>query len=570
MCIRDRSQAGVMSPVLFLLPTLDPLYPTSSSGERRGSEATPSMKLFGTFEVDSHMVYAVILGLSAVAFVLLFALVAPTFDVRTPDPPDHTPSHFSGPCTADTVMCLVFAQSKLLQFCQRRAPEMPSYEVPDVAEVLRTSMENVDMVVPGFVDTEANHVAEMSDPDVPEETPETQSVFGTGCGSTRAAPHHQEPRPGELARLWPLAIQLFFVVGSAQFAGLVLALVYVLTLDDDHSYSVAAWACTMCVVVGFPASILYVCCFMMPAVVEDRKARLEGPEWVECQTGDRTFYYNVLTEESQWEEPAEFKLNAAAVPAVPLEISRGIDCLIGSYHGENLISRYFALVELCHAVVGVAMVMTVYWRGSTKAAWFLTAMQAADAMLTTVGMPLIDSSDSQRNMENKATAAASWLMAGAMAVLAVDMYSEDWHEETLQWLFLSLSLLASLMVPLVCFIDSKLPTSEVEADKDDCSGVCLTSSELKVAHNPLARSGTEMHGSEEDTHKQDAEPQETTVQGQERRFTKADAKVELEEWKRLRDTGELSADEYKARKAQLRERRRSLNKPSRSDPTLQI
>eukprot|EP00656_Telonema_subtile_P024351 TRINITY_DN2648_c0_g1_i3.p1 TRINITY_DN2648_c0_g1~~TRINITY_DN2648_c0_g1_i3.p1 ORF type:complete len:664 (+),score=141.87 TRINITY_DN2648_c0_g1_i3:668-2659(+) len=552
-----RSQAGVMSPVLFLLPTLDPLYPAAASGQRRAeeeSEDMPSITLFGVFQVESHNVYAAILVLSAVVYVLMFALIAPTFDVRTPDPPDHRPPRFSGVCAADALMCLLFAQSdfempscEALELPPCEVPELPLGEIPDHegSEVLAASMENIELLAPGLPDT-----------DEPADGLETQSNLGTGCGSTRAAPHIQDARSDKVARLRPLAIRLFFVIGHAQFAGLLLALMYVLTLDDDHRYSVAAWVCTMCVGVGFPASIFYVCCFMMPAVVEDRKARLEGAEWVECRARDRRFYYNVLTEESQWGEPAEFKSRAAAVPAVPLEISTGIDCLIDSYHGENSISRYFALVELCHHVTSVAMVMTVYWRGSTKAAWFLTAMQVADAMLTTVGMPLIDSSDSQRNVENKATAAASWLMAGGMAVLAVDMYSDDWHEERLQWLFMGLSLLASLTVPLACFIDSKFPpASEVEGDKDDSASMAPSAVEFaSMKQNPLAATICFEQAS-----------RKTAAEAPTGQLSKREAQAMLEELRVARKAGRLSEAEYRSQKQQLRERTQP-HKEQKGDP----
>eukprot|EP00656_Telonema_subtile_P038069 TRINITY_DN4262_c0_g1_i5.p1 TRINITY_DN4262_c0_g1~~TRINITY_DN4262_c0_g1_i5.p1 ORF type:complete len:265 (+),score=36.55 TRINITY_DN4262_c0_g1_i5:226-1020(+) len=213
-----RSQAGVMSPVLFLLPTLDPLYPAASSGQRRADEAsedTPSITLFGVVEVESRNVYLAILGLSAVAYVLMFALMASTFDVHAPDSPDHISPRFSGACAADALMCLFFAQSDFeIPACETLelpSCEVPECEIPEASEGLAVCMEGVDLVAPGL--------PEPDEPDEPITDLETQGTFGTGSGSACAAPHIQRARSSEVARLRPLAIRLFFVIGHAQFAG---------------------------------------------------------------------------------------------------------------------------------------------------------------------------------------------------------------------------------------------------------------------------------------------------------------------------------------------------------------
>ena len=91
-------------------------------------------------------------------------------------------------------------------------------------------------------------------------------------------PARVEQPPSAYERLWPLAVTLWFVIGYIQFNGLLLCLLYVLSLDECASGWPwrGALLMTFSVVIWFPISVLYVCRVKVLQAVADRQAREDG------------------------------------------------------------------------------------------------------------------------------------------------------------------------------------------------------------------------------------------------------------------------------------------------------
>eukprot|EP00656_Telonema_subtile_P058113 TRINITY_DN974_c0_g1_i1.p1 TRINITY_DN974_c0_g1~~TRINITY_DN974_c0_g1_i1.p1 ORF type:complete len:506 (+),score=105.33 TRINITY_DN974_c0_g1_i1:92-1609(+) len=485
MCIRDR-------------------YPASGGSRRSETEEDPpSISLFGAHDlsVESSQVFAVMLGMTLMVYVAVFLLHMSSFNVHCPRPPD-TPDSTCCSCKrlGDIVLCCVLGFEPLLEMLscgsddeededpeKDASPAESSKEDPGGVSVATTKGDSSESSPPTEAWDRYGAAAYCYDIDCVifhQPAPTAPDCSENSRATSDSQPAESAYLPSTRERLWPLGAHLLFEIGQAQYAGLAMALLFVVSLEDDSGDHTTGWAWVVTVVamLGFPLLVFAMCWFAAPRVRRDRDAREQVTAvWAQCydSRSGRPFYYDMQAEKSVWEMPPASK--ACAVHSIPLEIRWGATSLFEAYHGKNAISQFYPLIEIANTLTNVCMVMTVFWQGTVAAAWFLTGAKALDAALTTVGKPLIDTSDSQRNVENHALAGSLWVMAGSMAILAIDMADEDYHETLFQHAFLALSLSASMLVPVCCFIDKKCQpeaageevTSQPEEPEQELPGVTL-------------------------------------------------------------------------------------------------
>ena len=111
------------------------------------------------------------------------------------------------------------------------------------------------------------------------------------------------------------------------------------------------------------------------------------------------------------------------------------------------------------------MVMSVHFRLTTEAAIIIGAAKLVEATLAGCGLPLIDESDSQRNVENWATCVSIFMMGVGLMLTALELtYLED-SADAVTWTTFATGLLSMLTVPVACFIDEKFPPEEIHEDE---------------------------------------------------------------------------------------------------------
>ena len=111
------------------------------------------------------------------------------------------------------------------------------------------------------------------------------------------------------------------------------------------------------------------------------------------------------------------------------------------------------------------MVMSVHFRLTTEAAIIIGAAKLVEATLAGCGLPLIDESDSQRNVENWATCVSIFMMGVGLMMVALELtYLED-SADAVTWTLFGTGLVSMLVVPVACFIDEKFPPEEIPEDE---------------------------------------------------------------------------------------------------------
>lgn len=92
--------------------------------------------------------------------------------------------------------------------------------------------------------------------------------------------------------------------------------------------------------------------------------------------------------------------------------------------------------------------------------------KGAEALLATLGMPLIDESESQRNVENIATAASLWCVTCTIIFSALDL-KNDPPDTQLGLYSILFSIAAILVIPISMMIDEKMCKSSDPEDHSD-------------------------------------------------------------------------------------------------------
>ena len=249
-------------------------------------------------------------------------------------------------------------------------------------------------------------------------------------------------------------------------------------------------------------------------------------------------------------------------------------------------------------LLNTLMVMVSLWRGSVEAVFIIGAAKMLEAVVATCSLPFIDGSDSQRNVENWATAASLWLMGVGMMLLALEIHLYDEPNEGMQWAWTGFSLASMLVVPAACWIDVKFPPEAMVGaeDKDDqqegvqqeqeqqeqpalratsssgtCQGVINTSNELNNAQSlskaqaqaRLAELEVKMHDELTDVmfspdlecknQLEHSAPAVSMESEEAPRLSVQQAQQMLEQLRAQRDSGEVSEIEYRAKKYALRQ-----------------
>lgn len=253
------------------------------------------------------------------------------------------------------------------------------------------------------------------------------------------------------------------------------------TMAHDHdtynglsSAHESAYVGALVCIIGFPSALLMTCMFAVPKILRDRAAReAAGPQWVECGSYQHQclFYYNTETEDVTWSRPVDLDPeycnkngNSSRLSALPWESRSGLETVFSELHCNNLVSQFYPVLELGDVMINVAMVSTYFWKGNARSAWALAIAKGVHALLTTVGLPYIDTSDSQRNVDNWAGAVSLWLLSGSMLFLCVDMQNSETEasDEGLVYGFMILASSAMLVGPIASLIDQKLTPSETK------------------------------------------------------------------------------------------------------------
>lgn len=488
-----------MTPILFGLPSIEPL------GSQ--SEECDGMNFFGQWCVANRRLYLVILGVSAFAYLVAFALSAPSYHVHTPVHSEHSHPSAWMRTVGKLSLFLLLGHLEADVCAWLAACCNPTVMAEGLAQsIASVGEEGADSVLAGMeeaeeVNEQAEDLEEVAEEHaIPGESePEQPSGAGGGhetelsswrsdgsksgaemgvlprplwqqmwhCSDLQAPEARKpakprsvkEPKPSCWQRLWPLAVELLFIIGYVQYNGLLLALLYVLEMDD------AGWdlgaSISVGVMVVFVIAVLGMCLYASPKIAADRAAREDGPRWTKYYHYDSGtwVYYHLDNQECVFEQPPDYV--QTDVPAIPWDVRHGVDCLFEDYHCRNMISRFYPLVELASATLNCAMVMTKRWQGTTEAGWVIAGFGAVVAALATVGRPLIDESESQRDVENWATAVSLWLMAGGMALLATE-------DSELEIGFTALTLAAMLVVPIACLIDDKCYSPSEDDETEEC------------------------------------------------------------------------------------------------------
>jgi len=247
-----------------------------------------------------------------------------------------------------------------------------------------------------------------------------------------------------------------------------------------HTGNVTAWAMGMAaltlVVIAYPVGLLCVIIFAASRVKEDREKRDNAEiKWATLWDDKRKvfYFYNIETEETSLEPPAELTPGVKGPQARPWEERWGCDGLLGGLHCRSTISACYPLFGVLTVCVQSLLAMESHCQGQTWGMFALCGAAAVEALFFSMAMPLIDESLSEKNVENYATAVSLWLLAASMLCSALDASGSvaQWLDSpALQMIFQVLSMLATQAVPVGLLVDKYYLGKPDEKEEEEETG----------------------------------------------------------------------------------------------------
>jgi len=488
-----RSEAGILSPVFFFLPSLDPLYlvpsPNSQGWPRPNSQKDPSVILFGLEQLSlpSEYVYVYQVLILCSMFVTTFVTAIPTFNVD-PDPPDYQPGLCRkilqvARCASRTDKHQIIASAVVAPGCiaqnllgvveehANKVKELPASSMNQLG-----NMEGIDAV----------HEAVSSAQDtLGGAADECTQVAGILCSQNHCPTVTSEPAPPPFhirirRQIVPLATSLVFSLSQLHYRGIAFATLYTLTHSTKSNAELCAWVVLVLTVIGFPLFMAAVLICASRTILDDRTVREELSEdhWVVCWTTlqGKVYYVNLANSAKAWEVPSRLQARCRQLDASPWEVRHGLDGLTGMLHCRSATAALYPVFGLLNTLVATVLVVWEQSQGKKWAFWVLVAAAAGEATFFSMMLPYVDESQSQRNVENIATAASLWFLTAAILCETAFMHMDSNAAESMFSVF---SILSVQIVPCMVTLDQCL--SKYQNKPEDTS----------LHHNELVPMGKE-------------------------------------------------------------------------------
>jgi hypothetical protein len=397
----QRDEAAVLTPIVFFLPSVDPLFSVLSARD----------------DADVRFLGISNLSMSTNALYLYLALLA------------------------STVFFLIYLLRSWLHKSQPETPE--SFKDVEMEDTPGTFMSMTGVAADGEDEEQFDEKSPLSDRN------------GKPSALTKVSSAAQSAYP--VAVYWGIAL---YVVSHA---GLSLGSLYTIVFTNEAQTILAAFAYIVLIVVCMaPVILLVVSLWAVPNMKRDRRERATGPhKWVECQdpVTQVLFYYNFVTGETTREVPANWEPRTDGVEARTWEERHGLQGLLGSIEASNTAVCFLPLY-LMAVLIDAAMVVA-FW--NNDAHWTGFVMLSLHCFLTVyfaLAQPLVDGEGNKDTWPNYAGIGSLVLMTIAILFLAIDASTQHNDEaDSAQWdggrwanvsaFWLTFTIFAALSVALV-------------------------------------------------------------------------------------------------------------------------
>jgi len=447
----QRDEAAVLTPIVFFLPSVDPLFSVLSAQE----DADLRFLGIGNLSMSNNAVY------------LYLALLA------------------------STVFFLMYLFRSWLHKSQPETPE--SFKDVEMEDTPGTFMSMTGVAADGEGE---EHFDEKSPLSADNAKPSALTKVNSAAQSA-----------------YPVAVYWGIVLYVVSHAGLSLGSLYTIVFTNEAQTILAAFAYIVLIIVCMaPIMLLVVSFWAVPNMRRDRRERATGPhKWVQCvdPVTQVQFYYNFGTGETTREVPANWEPRTDSVEALTWEERHGLHGLLGSLDASNMAVAFLPLY-LMAVLVDAAMVVA-FW--NNDAHWTGFVMFGLHCFLTVYYacvQPLVDEEGNKAKWQNWAGLGSLVLMTIAILALAVDASTQHndqangaqwdgqdgWANVSAFWLtFTVFAALSVMLVPLALiyiYLVKKKKGKDVEGTPgklvdDDDLGVPDVDYDMKVVANPAAR-----------------------------------------------------------------------------------
>lgn len=132
-----------------------------------------------------------------------------------------------------------------------------------------------------------------------------------------------------------------------------------------------------------------------------------------------------------------------------------MDNITDGMHLTDDISPFFPLFSVVMVLIKALLVMNPSSQGQTWGSILLIVLQAAEAVFVSIFQPLLDSSVSQCNLDNRATAASLWVVVFSMLLqaLATAGVLATHHSHLLLIIYQVSTVLAVQIMPIAVLLD---------------------------------------------------------------------------------------------------------------------